>query len=127
MDSNNQPPPGSQSDPRFLSILEALEKIEKDYVESQFGWYRTHARRPMFLFRLCGVLIILLSVSLPFLATRTDFWKETILPIFALAIAALSGLNAFFHWDSDWKEYRQTQFTLGGLLVTWQLKRFLRK
>lgn len=121
MDSDKQLPPGSQKDERFLSILNELESIKESYVSSQLQWYETHAKRPMFLFRICGTLVIILSISLPFLAMQTGIWKEVLLSIFSLAIAGLSGVNAFFHWDSDWKAYRQTQFTLRSLLVTWDL------
>jgi hypothetical protein len=76
----------------------------------------------MILFRAVGVLVILLSISVPFLGTLEGIWRMVILPLTTLLIAALTGLNAFFQWQSQWQGYRQTQYTLEYLLAKWELE-----
>lgn len=112
----------SQSDTDFQTILTELISLKDKYVIKELKWYETHARQPMILFRVSGVLIILLSVSIPFLATLEGLWRTIVLPIVALLVAGLTGLISFFRWESDWKGYRQTQFTLDYLLSIWELK-----
>src|SRR6266700_6723169 len=122
MDEDLQPDNFLQSNKRFLSVLEELTHIKEEFVVRQLNWYKAHARTPMLLFRISGVLVILLSVSLPFLTTLEGLWKTLVLPVISLLIAGLTGLNAFFRWESDWKGYRQTHLTLEYLLTTWELQ-----
>lgn len=122
MDGDQQPSNFLQSDERFMSVLEELTRIKDEFVVRQLNWYTTHRRTPMLLFRVSGVLVILLSVSLPFLATLEGLGKTIVLPVIALLIAGLTGLNSFFRWQSDWKGYRQTQLTLEYLLTIWELQ-----
>lgn len=122
MDRNQQPHAFLQNDERFLSALAELTRIKDAFVAQRLHWYRVHARAPMLLFRICGVLVILLSVSLPLLATLEGFWKTLVLPLAALVVAALTGLTSFFRWESGWKGYRQAQFTLEYLLTVWELQ-----
>ena len=110
-----------QTDTDFQTVLDEVTRIKDAYVVSQINWYKTHANIPMVLFRLSGILIIFLSVSLPFLATLEGPWKTIILPIVALLVAGLTGLTSFYRWESDWKGFRETQFTLEYLLVVWDL------
>lgn len=117
----NQQPTNPQADTDFQTILDEVTRIKTTYVESQIKWYQTHANVPMFLFRISGMLIILLSVSLPFLATLDSFWKTIVLPIVALLVAALAGLTSFYRWESKWKGFRETQSTLQYLLAVWDL------
>ena len=122
MDEDLQPDNFLQSNKRFLSVLEELTHIKEEFVVRQLNWYKAHARTPMLLFRVSGVLVILLSVSLPFLTTLEGPWKTIILPFISLLIAGLTGLNSFFRWESDWKGYRQTHLTLEYLLTMWELQ-----
>ncbi|MFB0536508.1 MAG: DUF4231 domain-containing protein [Anaerolineae bacterium] len=113
---------GQQSDERFVAVLEELTKIKDAHVVRTLNWYKRYARRPMVFFRASGVLIIILSVSVPFLGVLEGFWKDTVLPIVTLMIAGLTGLSSFFQWQSAWRGYRQTQFTLEHLLSIWELR-----
>src|SRR6202171_4165308 len=103
MDEDQQSNNFLQSDKRFLSVLEEMAHIKDDFVIRQLHWYKVHARTPMLFFRVSGVLIILLSVSLPFLTTLEGLWKTIALPVISLLIAGLTGLNSFFRWESSWK------------------------
>jgi len=122
MDRDQQPRAFLQQDERFLSVLTELTRIKDAFVVQKLHWYTVHARTPMLLFRICGVLVILLSVSLPLLATLEGTWKTLILPIVALLVAGLTGLTSFFRWENGWKSYRQAQFSLEYLLTTWELQ-----
>jgi Protein of unknown function (DUF4231) len=122
MGEDLQPSNSLQNNKRFLSVLEELTRIKEEFVVRRLHWYKTHARTPMLLFRTSGVLVILLSVSLPFLTTLEGLWKTIVLPVISLLIAGLTGLNSFFQWESGWKGYRQTQFTLDYLLTQWELQ-----
>ena len=48
-------------------------------------------------------------------------WKTIVLPIVALLVAALTGVTSFYRWESEWKGFRETQFTLEYLLAVWDL------
>jgi hypothetical protein len=122
MDQDQQPRAFLLQDERFLSVLTALTRIKDEFVVQKLNWYTAHAKTPMLLFRVSGVLVILLSVSLPLLATLEGYWKTLILPVVALLVAGLTGLTSFFHWESGWKGYRQAQFSLEYLLTTWELQ-----
>jgi hypothetical protein len=106
----------------FATALDELTKIKDYHVVRTLNWYRGHARVPMILFRTTGVLLIVLSVSVPLLAVLEGIWQEAVLPVVALVIAGLTGLNSFFQWHTSWQGYRQTQYALEHLIAQWELK-----
>lgn len=110
--------PGAQNVDVIFSELKA---IKDRYVGRLFRRYDRLALEHRLFFRTSGILIILLSVSIPFLTTLDGVWKSTALPIVALLVAGFTGLTAFFHWEQNWKSYRQAQFSLGHLLAIWEL------
>lgn len=73
-------------------------------------------------FRFASTLIIILSVSIPFLATLEGLWKSIALPVAALMIAGLTGLSAFYRWETSWKGYMNAQLTLEHMLWMWELR-----
>jgi hypothetical protein len=120
-DESITPQYGYQNDEQFLKILAELDRIKQDVVKTR-DWYRGHAPWPMRWFRITGALLIILSVSVPFIAGQTADWKDTVLSLMTLAIAALTGLGAFFRWEYAWQSYRRTQYTLDRLLNMWEFK-----
>ena len=108
---------------RFSAALDELTKIRDEVVRVK-DWHKRHAKRPMVFFRVVGVSIIVLSVSVPFIGALEDesIWKSFVLPVITLAIAGLTGVNAFFQWQTQWQEYRQTQYALEHLLWKWELE-----
>ncbi len=112
-----------QNDERFLSILKELETLKEGFVVRKIEMYRRSVKRARLRFRISGTLIIVLSACLPFLTTlREGIWISIVLPIVALVIAGLSGLNAFFRWESNWRGFSQTRYLLEYLLKMWELK-----
>lgn len=108
---------------RFHSILEELNKIKEKYVEKeQVDWYKKDVQLSRFFFNLSSILIIILSVSLPYLATLEGFGRTTVLPLVALAVAGLTGLSAFFRWDASTKSHIQVQSQLEYWLSIWELR-----
>jgi hypothetical protein len=68
MDEKQQTNAYQQTDKRFLSLLHELEAAKNKYVvEEQLRWYENHVRQPRFFFSLSGIIIIILSVSIPYL------------------------------------------------------------
>ena len=112
-----------QKDERFISILKELEALKEEFVERKIQWYAKNARQAQMRFRLSGALIIVLSACLPFLTTlREGIWISIVLPVVALVIAGLSGLTAFFRWESNWRGFSQTGYMLEYQLKMWELK-----
>ena len=124
MDEEQKTTGYQQDDGHFVSVLKELTHIKEAYASKQLQWYREHAPRVRLYFRVSSTLIIIFSVSIPFLATPTlgGIWKTIVLPVVALLIAALTGLSAFFRWESSWKEYIHAQLTLEHALWMWELK-----
>jgi hypothetical protein len=107
---------------RFFVALAEATRIKDAFVIPKWRWYKTNARTPAFLFRSAGILIIFLSASLPFLATLEGVWRGVVLPVVALLVAALTGLNAFYQWEQDWKSHRLTQYKLEYQMTLWEIQ-----
>lgn len=105
----------------FASALAELTEVKRKVIDTQL-WFKRHARPKMMCFRVVGVLVIGLSVSVPFIAAQDASWKDTAVSAVALSIALLTGLNSFFRWERAWQGYRQTQFALEHLLALWDLR-----
>jgi hypothetical protein len=116
------PREGQQNDERFIAAVEDITRMKNDRVMPILRWFKTHVTLPRILFRVSGTLIILLSVSLPLLSIVEGPSRDTLLPIVALMIAGLTGLNSFFQWQNAWQGRRQTQRALEYLLSHWELE-----
>jgi hypothetical protein len=123
MENKQQILGGIQDDVRFISVLKDLETLKENFAVRKLRAYSKSSTQAQLRFRISGALIISLSVCLPFLTTlKEGVWISIVLPIVALVIAALSGLNTFFRWESNWKGYSQTRYRLEYLLKVWELK-----
>src|SRR5205814_1312202 len=123
MDEKQPASETQQLDQQFISALNDLIAIKNTYiVKNKLKWYKKHIKLVGNLFRVSGVLVIILSVSIPFLITLEGLWKTTALPLIALLIAALTGLNAFFQWQSDWNSSYQAHIALEHLLSIWEVR-----
>jgi len=77
------------------------------------------AGRPKMAFRVSGVAIILLSLSIPFIAALKFEGKDLLLSGLAVLIAIITSLGSFYKWEDTWRSYRQAETTLGRLLLLW--------
>lgn len=115
------PGEGQQSDERFIAVANELIRVKDEHFVPVLRWFKHHANRPRVMFQISGVGLIILSVSVPLLGVVEGVWRDIVLPIATLVIAALTGLNSFFQWQKSWQSRRQTQFALEYLLSKWDL------
>jgi hypothetical protein len=106
---------------KLEKTLSELSRFKDDVIKS-IEWYKKQAPKQMVLFRTFGVLVILLSVSVPFLGTLEGLGKTIVLPVVSVLIAGLTGINAFFNWQSQWQQFRLAQFTLENLIARWDFE-----
>lgn len=90
-------------------------------VEQLRDSYRRRARWHRRWFRSTGVVVILLSTSLPALTIPDYGAKKALISIVGVFIALLTGLRSFYQWDQLWSVLRQSDFELSFLLDKWQL------
>lgn len=102
--------------------IEELCDIKKRYVDKTWIWYRDNSSWPRIVFRLAGIAIIVLSLSIPFIAATEAQWSKNGVSVAALLIAILSALNAFFAWQKTWEKRITIQLTLEGLMAVWETK-----
>ena len=110
----------------FSTLLEELHTKRNEIARSK-DWYKEHARRPMLYFRSVGAVIIVLSVTVPLLTRLEGFWQTLVLPAATLLIAALTGINSFMQWQTQWQGFRQAQFELEYSLSKWDLAMIVAK
>ncbi len=104
-----------------------LRKIKADYIDKTLRWYATRSACPRLAFRVSGVVIIVTSLALPFLAAWAAHSPDNKIPklsvpIASFIIAVVTGLNAFFGWQKSWEKRMTIQLTLEGAIALWQTK-----
>jgi len=102
------------------SLIDALLEIKARYVDQALAWYRSRTRWPRLVFRAVGSVLIVLSLSVPFLAAVEAPWGKYALQLASFMIAALTALNSFFGWQRTWEKRINAQLTLEGLIALWQ-------
>jgi hypothetical protein len=111
---------------RFSALEAELTKLKQDYVDGMATWYERHAPINRVFFRVTGVLVILSSVTIPFLTGLNDpHWKQVrdiALPVAALLVAFLTGLNAFFGFHGAWQKQISMHLFLEQLGVLWRFR-----
>jgi hypothetical protein len=112
----------SQVSRELADVLEEVRPfVEK--VQQTREWYETHATPSRKAFRAIGVVIILLSLSIPLIAALRFTGKDLVLSLSAILIAIATSLNSFFKWEQTWQAFRKTEFALDHLLTVWDLRR----
>lgn len=109
------------SDTTNEMLIEPLRRIKKDYVDASRDWYASHAPWPRRAYRVAGIVAILSSLSLPFLATGEGALRTVALPLVAFVVAAASALNSFFSLQDTWQKYMTTQLLIEGLIASWEV------
>jgi|SRR5579864_212347 len=104
------------------ALWEELEEIENSTVVKWRDWYKKHSKWPRWVFRVGGTLVIIMSVSLPFLANVPWSLKNDVIALVGLGIALISSFNAFFNWDQMWRSRLQTGYLLADLHSRWRLE-----
>jgi hypothetical protein len=74
-----------------------LRKLKEEWVDTTRDWYSKRAPWHRRAFLLSGTLVILFSVTIPFLVDREGiWWGDVAISFLSLSIAALTGLMSFF-------------------------------
>jgi hypothetical protein len=109
----------SQNNLDYIADLQLLIKgtVLKDKV-----WYRTSSKVNYYAYRISGILIILLSSSLPLLTANTFMHKDLIISIVGILIAVISSLISFFKWNDIWKADSFAFVELKNALAIWEFK-----
>jgi len=106
-------------DERLDALLKQLSPLVDNVVEAR-QYYLKRAARPKNAVRISGVAIILLSLSIPFIASLQFAGKDMLLSAFAVLIAIITSLGSFYKWEETWRSYRQAESALGHLLSVWE-------
>ena len=111
-----------ESHEKIDASIDELCDIKKRYVDKTWIWYRDNSSWPRIVFRLAGITIIVLSLSIPFIVAIEGQWSKIGVSAAALLIAILSALNTFFAWQKTWEKRITIQLTLEGLMAAWETK-----
>jgi hypothetical protein len=104
-------------------VLQELTTFVDATVGTGRRWYAAHTFWPRLLFRSVGTAIILLSVSLPLVATQQPSqYKDLAVSVIGILVALLSGLAAFFRWDETWKGNVGALMELDHRQAVWELR-----
>jgi hypothetical protein len=127
MDSSAAHQPGTshtgQTEPaRFQSALDDARKIKETYVDPRIKFYVDHTKTPRNMFRLAGIAVILCSATLPALAAGNFSYKTLIVSTLSIAVAVLTGLGSFFHWERTWHGNSTTQVAIEQYCGKWELE-----
>jgi Protein of unknown function (DUF4231) len=106
----------------FDAVLKSCRALKEQYVDIRISYYKDHTKIPRWMFRIAGVMTILLSVTLPALAAAVLPYKELILSAVSIAIAALTGLSSFYRWDRTWSGNSSAQVALEQHVAKWELE-----
>jgi hypothetical protein len=104
------------------NALDGYRKIAEDSVvrlQNQYDWRANWHRRN---FRLSGIVVILVSASLPLLAAFDYWWKDLVVAVAGVVIATVTGLRTFYHWDQMWGVLRRTHFDLNHAYNDWMVE-----
>lgn len=111
----------------FLSALKEQSFFKDELTQGSVLWYiafyKQRAPRRRWAFRAGGFLLLLLSISLPFLTLIVPKEQQALVAsIMAWLIALVAAANSFFNWQKAWQGYIQTQLTLQFALTEWELR-----
>ena len=110
-----------ETDEKFATLLKQLRPLVDNVIDAR-QYYEKRARRPRNAFRVSGVAVILLSLSIPFIASLQFPGKDILLSAFAVLIAIVTSLGSFYKWEHTWRSYRQAESALGHLLSLWDFR-----
>ena len=111
----------------FLSALKEQSFFKDERTKGSILWYiafyQTRAPRRRIAFRFTGFVLLVLSISLPFITQMSpaDLQAQVASGIGWL-IALVAAANSFFSWQKTWQLYTQTQLTLQFALSEWELR-----
>jgi hypothetical protein len=102
-----------KSDVEFPGAVEDYVLRVRDFYDSRARWHRR-------LYRLSTVLVILIGASLPLAASLDYPHKALWLGILGVAVAAITALRSFYHWDQFWVLLRTTETSITRAYLEWK-------
>jgi uncharacterized protein DUF4231 len=121
-----------ESNSNLTALEKYLEEVQKtrffqgEEVGGSFAQAREfHGKRAGFrrtAFRRWGMLVVILSATLPVVAAFSDMLPAgtLLVSLMAAAIAILTSANSFFHWDTGWQGSTNVQMGIDQLYDNWQ-------
>jgi hypothetical protein len=110
-----------QDESPFERTLASLRKIVQKTVDHDITFYDDHVGRVRLAAMGVTSITILLAALLPFLAAadfpNKTFWVGGV----SVAVAALTGLAAYWRWTDEWRGYILASMTLKSLRGAWEL------
>lgn len=102
-----------KSYPDFMTAVEKYVIRTRDFYDARARWHRRF-------YRLSTVLIIVIGALLPLAAGLDYSYKEVLLGISGVTIAALTALRSFYHWDQFWVLNRNTEMVITRSYLVWK-------
>lgn len=100
-----------------VSVTESVEA----YVRTCISHYDVRAKWHRRLFRLSGLLSILIGAGLPVITAFTFHEKNLVIALAGYLVAIATGMRGFYRWDSSWVLLRQTEISISREYRTWRI------
>jgi hypothetical protein len=106
------------------SLISDLTRVRQSYVDERLKWLKRPKHASELFFRGSGFLIILASLSIPFLSAAPEGsrWRLFGVPAASLTVAILVGLNSFFGWHANWRAFQDMEIKLEHLIAWWEVE-----
>ncbi|MCK2242663.1 MULTISPECIES: DUF4231 domain-containing protein [unclassified Crossiella] len=97
-------------------------RVARQYVIDLRDRYRFRSRWNRRFFRFTGILVTVLSISLPLITVISFPQKDLTIAVIGVAIALSTGLHSFYQWDKNWGLLRRSDFKLTEAYSAWELE-----
>lgn len=104
--------------------LEKLRGQKKSYIDELRKWFWRWERLPCVLFFGSTTLIVIGSVSLPYLVNAGFQQRDTAITCVSLGVALLTSLNSLYAWQLSWQKRLRIATALDNLSALWELDMF---
>lgn len=98
-----------------------LRRQKEGYADAWLKFYGRHIILPHIFYRIAGTLVIVGSVSLPYLAQTTSEANRTALSLVSLGVALLTALLSFFGWHHTWQRRMTVNVALKHYIACWEI------
>lgn len=104
------------------ALIEQLDKTLVNRIEKQAIWFEEHRHIPRISFRIVGLLVIVLSASVPVVSSiDIGTSQKWLIPLLSSLVLVATSTQTFFNWHSVWVQYYQTSLGLRQTLMQWEL------
>jgi hypothetical protein len=102
--------------------LQEMARVVNDYVQEAHDWYQRKKRLPRQLYRVTIATTVILSSSVPFLASFEGRGFRLAVGVIGVIIAVVTGLGGFYRWETTWQVFALAQADLEYALRVWELR-----